>query len=188
MRARHKVMTHLASGASLLDRSGRPPVGRVDEPDLAIDRIRTHPIPKMVDPGTSSAACNACVAGKASPPARLGRGEAPVPRPTKPSWAVRGRRSPRWRFSVTILSPKRAGGTEDRLAVTGHGEGTWRLTPLGRLPWSTMPSRTRAGLAASRQVAHHPDECVQSPWGMRCRTMPDRRRTGFPPYRADATS
>jgi hypothetical protein len=79
-------------------------------------------------------------------------------------------------------------GPEEPFPVPGRGEGPWRLTPFGRSPWSTMPSRTRAGLAAWRQVAHHPDECVQSPWGMRCRTMPDRRRTGFPPYRAAATS
>jgi hypothetical protein len=110
--------------------------------------------------------------------------EARVPRATKPNWAGRCRRSPRWCSSP----PCRRRGPEEPFPVPGRGEGPWRLTPLGRSPWSTMPSRTRAGLAAWRQVAHHPDECVQSPWGMRCRTMPDRRRTGFPPYRAAETS
>jgi hypothetical protein len=85
--ARHRVLTQfhasrlIQAGVSLLDRSGRPPVGRVDEPDPGIGRIRTHPILKVVDPATSSAPCNVCLAGKSTPPARLGTPKLRFPEP-----------------------------------------------------------------------------------------------------------
>ena len=143
---------------------------------------RPHPILKLVDPATSSAPCNVCVArqGGSSRQARPRRSSGSPGHQAKLGWSM----SYVTMVLVTTLSPKSA---EERLPEPGRvvAPGT---DPLGRSPWSTMPSRTRAGLAASRQVAHHPDECVQSPWGMRCRTMPEGRRTGFPPSSAGATS
>jgi hypothetical protein len=84
---RRRVLTQfhasrlIQAGVSLLDRSGRPPVGRVDEPDPAIGRIRTHPILKVVDPATSSAPCSVCLAGKTTPPVTLGPPKLRFPEP-----------------------------------------------------------------------------------------------------------
>jgi hypothetical protein len=66
VQARHRVLSSSRvsrdpAGVSVLDWSTRLPVGRADEPDPAIGRIRPHPIMKVVDPAPSPAPSEECV-------------------------------------------------------------------------------------------------------------------------------
>ena len=77
----------------------------------AIGRIRTHPILKVVDPATSSAPRNVCLAGKSTPPVRLGPPSSGTPSlQAKLGWSM----SKVTMLLVTALSPKRAGGAVSR--------------------------------------------------------------------------
>jgi hypothetical protein len=104
-----------------LDRSGRPPVGRVGRA-----RSGDHLHPRASDPEggqprqvTCSVQCLRCPARRLLPSGSA-PGEAPVPRATHPSWAGRCRRSPRWCSSP----PCRRRVPEERLPEPGRVEGT----------------------------------------------------------------
>jgi hypothetical protein len=100
------------TGVSVLDRSGRPPAGRVDEADPAIARIRTHPILNRSTRPRHLLRAMPALPGQAAPPARA--------RPRRSSGSPGHQGKLGWSMSYvtmvldTTSSPKSARGTVTR--------------------------------------------------------------------------